>query len=165
MGPSYAQSDAVWAMFGHANSGYITTPAGVLRADQNIDNPPAPNACGSPNACLSTSSSNISRMRMMMFAGCYTALSRRGYILPSVAVHTKGVDSSVGWSSEIYRNELTQWTISFFNHSGLSGYDMLDSSIWAESQVLAVFGGYGGTDKSVWYGNYALSLKPAGYGS
>ena len=165
MGSGYAQDDAVWAMFGHGNAGYITTPTGVLRSNPNIDSPPA--SCSSPNACLSSYTlSQIHGIRMMMFGSCYSAVSRNGYLLPYVAVHDKGVDSSVGWSNEIYfPGPMSQWASSFFWDTGNQGYSMLNSAIWAESQVLSVYGSYYGTDTSVWYGLYNSSLKPAGYGN
>ena len=75
MGPSFAQDDAVWVMYGHANAGFITQVQGVLRADPRIDNPPS--SCTNPHACISNySSAQLHGIRFMMFAGCYTANSR-----------------------------------------------------------------------------------------
>ncbi len=100
----------------------------------------------------------------MMFAGCYTANSKNGYRLPSVAV-SKGVDSAMGWSHEIWFNGwIEEWSTIFFTQAA-ARTNILDSANIAQEVVRMKLGEYGGTDQSVTYGNYRLSLYPAAYGN
>jgi hypothetical protein len=118
MGPGYAQDDAIWALFGHSNAGFMTTYNSVsgqtvLSVVSGMGSP-----CSSPNACLNNYTfAQLHRIRLMLWGGCYTANSWNGYRLPQVAVN-KGVDASIGWSGEVYWPHMDLWTQSFFWYSG-----------------------------------------------
>ncbi len=77
MGTYYAQSDAIWAFFGHGGPGQILLcdtngrPCDVgaathLYADATIG------SCLAPNQCLSVVT-GLGDIRLMLFAGCETA--------------------------------------------------------------------------------------------
>jgi hypothetical protein len=163
MGPSYAQSDAIWLMVGHANAGEITTYTGTTETYMTAA-AGGRYSCTAPNACLNNyTSSQIHGIKIMIFAGCYTsnASSQTGYRLPAVAV-SKGVDSAIGWSGLLDNLHVPTWTRNFFYYPGKG---VLNAAIYAEQQVLAQMGGYGGTNNSVIYGSTTVSVFPPGYGS
>jgi hypothetical protein len=166
MSTSYAQSDAIWAVFGHGGPGGISTfptyPNGS--AWSNVFSDPSHGTCnvsGSTNACISNYSvSQLHAIRLMLFAGCETAQTNE----LSWNAYNKGVDSSIGFSQLIYQDHVNVWTDRFFYYAATSGLDEYNAAVAAENDVYAQFGGYGGTNSSVIWGSFTM-LKPAGYGS
>ncbi len=171
MGSSYAQSDAVWAMFGHANRGFITQYAGststVLHA--------VPNgtlySCSSPHACLSNyGGGKISKMKLMVFGGCYTALAGNDSLpysadLGIVATQADGVSTAVGFDSEIFWPPMDKWSEVFFGDLA-AGHDVSHALILAADQAAISNGGnYGGTNYFDMFGSTTTTVVPAGYGS
>jgi hypothetical protein len=169
MGPYYAQSDAVWAIFGHAGPGGInmSTDSGTWSALYSASNH---GSCTAPNSCLSLfkSSQAIHRIRFMLFAGCHTAQLVGGHYELQEAAKADGVDSSIGFSDFITTGgQLTTWTDSFFMWSGIYGYNILAAATAAEVDVYNTPGynhDYGGMQTSVVFGP-TIYLKPAAYGS
>jgi len=104
-------------------------------------------------------------IKLMIFGGCNTATSYLGrgndYTLPRVAVFSKGVDAAVGWTAVVGWPEMDTWTQAFFQYNGT----FFNSAVYAENQTMAMYGTYSGTDSSVWYGNWNLYVRPAGYGN
>lgn len=166
MGPDYAQSDAIWAIFGHANPGFITTYNSATGRTDLAAAPGISGNCAGNSACLSSyTSAQLHSIKLMIFAGCETALPGGGLgnngILPRVAVFSKLVDAAVGWSGDITWPHMNRWTWAFFQYNGT----FFNSATWAENQTYALYNDYGGSNNSVWYGNWNLSVRPAGYGS
>jgi hypothetical protein len=172
MGPGWAQSDAIWAIFGHANAGFITTYNSYTGRTDLAVAPGVSGNCAGYNACLSSyTSAQLHSIKLMIFAGCETALPGGGLgnngILPRVAVFSKGVDAAVGWSGVITWPLMNRWTQAFFQYTGQDGKSatFFNAAVWAENQTYAMYNDYGGSNNSVWYGNANLSVRPAGYGS
>jgi hypothetical protein len=166
MSGGYAQSDAIWALFGHSNAGFMTTYNSstgqtVLSVRAGIGS-----SCTGNNACLDQfTTTQLGRIKLMIFGGCYTANAYNGldasYKLPYQVSHYRGVDAAVGWTAETSWPHMDRWIQAFFQSTGT----FFNSAVYAENQVYAMYGGYGGTDTSQWYGNWNLHVRPAGYGS
>lgn len=171
MGPGWAQDDAIWALFGHANAGFMTTYNATVGRTDLAAQPGISGNCTGSNACLTNyTTTQLHAIKVMIFGGCYTANSPNGtsaYILPYQAVHYRGVDAAVGWSHTVSWPHMDQWTKSFFHFTGSNGVPptLLNSAIYAENDTYAAYGDFGGTDSSVWYGNAGLSIRPAAYGN
>jgi hypothetical protein len=188
MGINFAQSDAIWAMFGHAcdekcittyDTTYGTT---VLRYDANSGGTNLP--CGqndNRDACFHNyTSTQLHRIRLMIFGGCHTACpwgtcqnghTAAGPNLPKDAVTGKGIDSAIGWDDFISWPHMDTWTDSFFKYgttpqaqAGGGYYTVFQAAIAAETDVYAKHGGYGGTNRSVTWGS-TTKLMPVSYGS
>jgi hypothetical protein len=173
MSSLFAQSDAVWADFGHGGAGFITFchPAlgaactSVLRANSTVG------SCGGGNSddCISVHGTTIHRIRLMVFAGCDTGLngssgSNHGNLLDQA--YAQGVDMDLGFTNLIYYGGNTgeYWAKRFgmyLNDSATIASAVID----ATSDLKALHGGNA-------YGfNYNTgrgpnnSIIPAGYGS
>jgi hypothetical protein len=161
MGTSYAQSDAIWAMFGHANVGFITmySPtygSTVLRATGT--------SSGNDATLSNYTTAQLHYIRLMVFGGCHTAGYTGGVSLQTVA-YNRGVDSSVAWTGEIAWPHMDTWTYYFFAAAASpSKYTVFNAAIYAEQKTLEIHKGYGGVDSSVVWGG-SKYLYPAGYGS
>jgi hypothetical protein len=166
MGLYYAQSDAIWVDFGHGGGGFITfcsppngpTCTSVLRVNSTQG------SCSAPNDCLSEYTSSIHRIRLMVFAGCETAISAGGLNLPSYAYNTDGVDSTVGWNVLVYWPQGDYWATRASIYWGI-GDTITQGLIAAGADVKNNFGGSaGGWDNfTVWNGG--IKIVPAAYGS
>jgi len=113
MGSAFAQSDAIWASFGHSHIG----GGGILFCDQDGSpcnhntsswlwaNTALGGACSSPDQCLSLVS-GLNDIRFMLFAGCYSGLDgfpgsyQQGNLFK--VAQASGVDNVYGFSGEVY---------------------------------------------------------------
>jgi hypothetical protein len=184
MGTSYAQSDAIWGMFGHAfdyqalTTWDTTHGTTVLRYDSNTGG--SGQRCTSPDACLHTgyTSAQLHYIRLMIFGGCHTACpwgtctnghSSAGPNLPQDAWN-KGVDSAMGWDDFISWPGMDLWTDSFFRsattyYSSIGGYyTVFQAGTQAETDVYNYYGSYYGTNRWVVWGG-STKLIPVKYGS
>jgi hypothetical protein len=173
MSGSYAQSDAIWGIFGHAGPGGINMTADGANWSAVYSDPThAPGGnCGAPNACLSSyaSSQILHRVRFMLFGGCETAKrNATGHYELQEAAKADGVDSSIGFSTLITTgNQLSTWTNSFFYWSTVHGQNVLAAATSAEADVYntpSYYHDYGGVQNSVVFGPTVV-LKPAAYGN
>ncbi len=175
MSGPYAQSDAVWADFGHGGPGFITfctEPGGasctsVLRGDSRA----GPCSGGMGDTCLSSYPIQIHRLRLMLFAGCETAKNQTNTAnLVDYAVDTNHVDSAIGFTTLIYYGGFTHpgetWSQSFFTYLR-QGYTETQAESMAVNDVRNVFlalGNASGWD-SAYIRNGGTKLIPAAYGS
>jgi hypothetical protein len=174
MGSAYAQSDAVWADFGHGGPGYITfcnPPRGssctsVLRGDARVGR-----CSGGGDDCLSNYPTQIHYIRLMVFAGCHTAQNQTNTPnLVDYAVDTNHVDSAIGFRELIYFGGFTHpgetWSQSFFTYLR-QGYTVSQAQSMAVNDVKNVFlalGNASGWD-SAYIRNGSIKIVPAAYGS
>jgi hypothetical protein len=165
MGASYAQSDAIWVNFGHGGPGFITfcnPPEGanctsVLRVN-NTDG-----SCSAPDACLSTAGTSIHYIRLMIFAGCETAVSAGTRNLIQYAKNTNGVDSTVGWNPLVYWPHANTWATRMAVY--LSAGNTVNSSLFSAGlDVKNTWGSAMGWDQ--WSSlNGGIKVIPAAYGT
>jgi hypothetical protein len=174
MGLLYAQSDAVWADFGHGGPGYITfcnLPLGsnctsVLRGDSRVGR-----CSGGGDTCLSNYGTRIHRIKLMVFAGCHTAQNQTNTPnLVDYSVDTNGVDSAIGFRDLVYFGGFTHpgetWSQSFFTYLR-QGYTVSQAQSMAVNDVKNVFlaGGNASGWDSAYIRNSGIKIMPVAYGS
>ncbi len=170
MAASYAQSDAVWAMFGHGNGGFITQWASATSTVLHAIPNGSAYSCSSPHACLSDySGGKISKMKLMVFGGCHSA-SSANYSLPydqnlGNAAIGMGVDSALGFGGLIYWPPIDKWSEAFFGYLAAGKTVSYAAANAAVAAAQSNGGNYGGTDMYQIFGNQGITIVPAGYGS
>ena len=167
MGTGYALDDAIWAMFGHANTGFIQAySSGGATTEVTADGSIWNWGCSGGNACLSGMTvAQLGRIKLMVFGGCYTANAAGSWILPKVAVQ-KGVRTAIGFTNEIYWPEMDTWANWFFYYAGVGNNGTLAAANHAEDAVYIQYNNYyGGVNTAQIWGNYTTSLLPVGYDS
>jgi hypothetical protein len=165
MGPSFAQSDAVWMINGHANFWTITTYGSGVETYLYPDLATIPaghqvGTCAAPNACLSNyTKTQLRRIKLMLFAGCLSAGNLQNY------ASARGVDLAVGFTAELNNSRSGRWILLLFDWMATYGADYQNASYLATEQVIAQMGGAGGSDHRYEVGNRHITLKPPTYGS
>ena len=172
MNTYHAQADAVWGFFGHGGEGggwiqmynMNTATDSILRSTRDFG------SCSAPDDCITDYVGGpISRMKLMLFAGCYTGMdgkpgmSYQGSLLRS-ASDGAGVDVAVGFNTTVDWPAMDTWTDWFFGRLN-NGYTTVDALQAAKNRVYAVYGSYRGTDMWVARLNTNVKISPAGYGS
>lgn len=174
MGTAYAQSDAIWAFFGHGGPGSVLfcdtngRPCDVsatthLYADSSLG------SCASPNACLSTST-GLGDIRLMLFAGCETANdgnpngAYKGNLL-DWAHSARGVDTVAGFYA------LVTWPMGHdyasFAGARLASGETIAVALWQASIDVKNrwFGNAWGWNSITMTGSSGDKIVPAAYGS
>ena len=165
IGAGNAQDDAVWAMFGHAGAGGISTYYPSIGNWTWLFANSAVGSCASPNACLQTVGfTKLHKIRLALFAGCETADTSHGVDLLTMAYSTVGMDSAVGFSDLIYWPMADQWTDSFFFWLYFSSKNVHDAAWNATQDVITVYGSAYGFDHLVIKGG-SVKIQPPAYGS
>ena len=172
MGPEFAQSDAIWANFGHGGPGFISwcqpgRSGGCsthLRANSSVGSCTGDGACLDPN--YTPNYTSIKRIRLMVFAGCRTA---QGVNLPYTAYSKSGVNSTVGFWDYIWFGGLLPgdliWAQKFPVYLN-QHYTVGQAASLAAQDVVNYrwpFGGDGWDSQRV-YGS-GIYTEPAAYGS
>jgi hypothetical protein len=166
-------NDAVWVAFGHANKGWmqfarssdrLVTDLYATKATMQAWTGDA-NCHTAKHECLSDFKSRFTKLRLMAFVGCYSALAKTtGGDLLTVA-RDGGADAAFGFQSTITMNEYVElWSTTFFDSFG-DGDSMLMAANDAKNAVYAKFGGYYGYNSWTYKGNLTVVLKPPAYGS
>lgn len=136
---AYAQSDTVWAAFGHANGGQIAiengatggpplTSIGAVVATHGVD--VSPDFSLGPKAYLiGLPQGSLSHLKLMAFVGCHTGIDGaaaddfRGNLVTTATQHL-GAQSAIGFTHDInwVPDAAGVWTDSFFHslHLGRS---------------------------------------------
>jgi hypothetical protein len=166
MNNGYAQSDAVWAFFGHGKGGGVLFWNGTAYSDLLADSTVPPLNSTIAKAYLSPTA-ELGDIRLMVFAACHTANngSQSGLYLGNLLsiANAKGIDSSLGFRDLIYWPQMTFWSYAFFQ--GLNDGKTVDqAAVSAMDYVSFTVGGYFGTDSWVTRGG-SKKVIPAGYGS
>ena len=79
LGTSYAQSDAIWWMAGHAGAGVIQTYNATTGWSSIYTSKSIGGTCAAPNDCLSNYTSTVMhRIRLMVFMGCKSGVLTGG---------------------------------------------------------------------------------------
>lgn len=167
MASGYAPDDAIWAMFGHGDPGYVTTYNSGTQTTTLYASSALPGAiCSYPHACLSQFTwSQLHQIRLMAFVGCHTAQSAGGANLPSYAYNTLGVDSTIGFNDTVYVPQMQDWSDTFFNQLGYNGGQTVGyAANFAATWVYSIYGGYYGFNSYVVYGS-GVKVDPPAYGS
>lgn len=167
MGGGYADSDAIWAHFGHGRAG-----AALFWDGANYSELLADSAMTVLNAAWGkqylSGVNGITDLRLMVFGECHTANNGNttgiyhGNLLDSAVA--RGVDSAIGFADLIYWPPMDYWSQSFFL-TLKNGHTVDESAVNAASYVLYALGaGYFGTDS--WRSRHGTTvIMPAGYGS
>jgi hypothetical protein len=164
MGVNFAQSDALWAIFGHGGPGGISTYPGSGTAWTWLFGYAGDGNCSlAGSACISSYTySQIHQIRLMMLVGCETA---ENLDLQNNASYD-GVDISIGFKGDIGFGPFAEyWTGQFFYYTMQKGYSVANAVKAAVADTLANKGGYGGMNTYYYMGNINAGLKPAAYGS
>jgi hypothetical protein len=176
MGSAYAQSDAIWADFGHGNAGFIqfcSPPNGATCSTSLSANSGVGIGCGSPNDCLSDYPTQIHHIKYMLFAGCHTAIDANSGApnagnLVKQAVYTEGVDSALGFRDLIYfgapgtGGEI--WGTNDARYLSQS-YTVNNAAFTAAQDVQNANFGWGGGYDTFWAIGGGTKVMPAAYGS
>jgi len=111
MGTAYAQSDAIWVTFGHANKGTITycnTPTCDTNTYSWLYANSSVGSCGGgSNDCLANYPSSLDDIKLMVFAGCHTGQDgapgslRNGNLVDLAALYDH-VDDVFGFTALVY---------------------------------------------------------------
>lgn len=165
MGNAYAQSDAIWWMAGHGEAGMIQSYSGTTWGTLYASSTSPGATCGAPNDCMTDyTSTQMHRIRLMVFQGCFTALpSGSNARLTKKAYDVWGVDSSVGFNDEIFfTNFSDHWSEFVLLHAASN--NLTDSLSMAASDLFA------GGAQTWGYGNYSVygggvHLTPKAYGT
>jgi len=168
MSTYYAQSDAVWAMYGHGGPGFVTQynstyGNSVLNASPGVPG----SSCTSPNDCISNYSySQLHAIRLMVFWGCETGQTVNGVNILNT-VTGLGVDSSIAWSGVLYTNQGRVWNSAFFYSLIYYGYTVGSATSYANNAVISQYGvgNMGGMNTWQIGGSPGVKLVPALYGS
>lgn len=163
MSSSYAQSDAIWWMFGHAGPGQMEVYHSGTDSYLYISG-----YCASPTTCLTSYSwTQLHKIRLMVFQGCNTGQNMtNGDNLPLHVYSVQGVDSAIGFSAVIdFAPVQDQWGSKVASTSMSMGYTVTNAA-WAATNWLGgqLGGDYHGYDSLVIYGG-STHLSPAAYGS
>lgn len=171
LGASYAQSDAIWWMAGHAAPGLIQTynsTNGVTTIYAGSGVPGA--SCVKPNDCLTNyDSSSIHDINLMVFQGCSSGSATSNNVrLPKKAHDSLLVDASIGFDDTIYFSANTSdlWAGEFTYDAWYGHMYVLDAAWAATNAVIARNGGSAmGYDSLITYGAGSTKIYPAQYGS
>ncbi len=171
MGSGYAQNDAIWWMAGHANVGFMTTynatnGSTVIWTSGSVG---GANCAATHSTCLTNyTSTQMHRIRLMVFHGCYSGSAiSNGDSLPKRAYTNLGVDSSIGFSQEVGFSNLTSdyWAGQMTYYGMVLNYNVHDAAWSAANDVAVMNGGsFHGYDSIVLYGG-SVKIYPPAFGS
>jgi hypothetical protein len=167
MGTSYAQSDAIWWMAGHASAGNISTYNASTGVTSYVRVNNSSGSCASPNACLTNyTPSQLHRIRLMVFQGCNSGDSSGGQRLQYYAKYTLGVDATIAFTELIYfGSDQDYWGEQLAYLTTNSTHDVEDAAWAAADFVFMISGSYWGYDSMSMYGAAGTYMDPPAYGS
>jgi hypothetical protein len=168
LGTSYAQSDAIWWMAGHAGAGVIQTYNATTGWSSIYTSKSIGGTCAAPNDCLSNYTSTVMhRIRLMVFMGCKSGVLTGGDSLPLHAL-ALGVDSTVGFSQDLgFIAESNHWAQKFATYAMYPAprdNSVAEAAAMATTYLGTTYGQYWGYDSYVIYGG-SVHVEPARYGS
>ncbi len=168
---THANDDAVWAFFGHGREGAVlfyhsdTGEYSELVANTQID---ALGGSVTREVLTYTPWQELHDLRLMVFAGCYTANDAAPGTLDDgnigrVAVMRKYVDAIIAFQDLIYWPYMNTWADAFFTRLRF-GDTVNQAADMAVDMVWYSTGWTAGTE-SWWTIGGANRIKPVGYGS